>query len=149
MSTQAEEKIDLSQYTNKAVTVVRKLAEPNEKGETAIEIEGKVQIGNDVGLLIKPKGKVQFDLIPRSEIEDVYLTPEKSKKLVASKIRPVGIGNIRRHLLDRHGVTLEWANKVSEEQAKEYHDGLDHVANNLGHVHVEKSDDKADETPES
>lgn len=143
MTTTATER-DLSEYTGKSVTVVRKLAEPNEKGESAIEVECKVQVGNDTGLLVKPKGKVQFDLIPVSEIEDVYLTPDKAKKLVASKIQHPQIGNVRRHLLDRHGVTLKWANDTTEEAAKSYHDSLNHEELDLGHVHVEK---KADEAP--
>lgn len=139
---------DLSQYNGKKVTVVRKLETPNEKGESAVQVECVVQVGNANGLLVKPKGKVQFDLIKLDEIEDVYLTPEKSKPLVASKIKKVTIGQARRHLLERHGVTLEWANSVSEEDALAYHDSLDHVELKLGHVHVDKTDEKKDETSE-
>ncbi len=47
---------------------------------------------------------------------------------------------------------------MSEEEAFEGHAKIDHVASDLGHVHVEKSDDKksddageqaADETPDA
>lgn len=143
MSSTSTEKTDLSEYTGKNVTVVRNLKEADADGNTTVEVECKVQVGNEQGLLVKPKGKVQFDLIPAGEIEEVFLTPDKAKKLTASKIKHPQIGGIRRHLLDRHGVNLEWANGVTEEQAKEYHDSIDHVKNDLGHVHVDK-EEKAD-----
>jgi hypothetical protein len=130
----------LAEYTGKRVTVVRNLSEPNEAGESAVEVEGQVQVGNELGLLIKPKGKLQFDLINLDEIEEISLVKEGSKPLKRSKIAHVKIGGARRHLLERHGVTLKWANEATEEQAKEYHDSLNHEELDLGHVHVDKAD---------
>jgi hypothetical protein len=135
---------DLSQYTGKRVIVTRNLPEPNEKGESAVEIEGQIEVANDLGLLIKPKGKVQLDLIPKAEVEEVRLAESASKPLKRTTLKVVKPGQARRHLVERHGVTLDWANNVTEEQAFDYHLGLDHEALDLGHVHSDKAAPDAD-----
>lgn len=141
MTTQTVEKKDYAELANKKVTVVRNLSEPDADGNGTVEIEGTVQVANEMGILIKPKGKVTFDLIGLAEIEDVYLTPDKDKDFVASKLKPVEPGKMRRHLLDRHGVALAWANQATEEEAVAYHDSLDHKGADLGHIHVEPKPD--------
>lgn len=146
MSTQTEER-NLAQYDGKKVTVVRNLPEKNEAGEASVELEGVVQVGNTLGLLIKPKGKVQFELVPAEEIEEIYLTPESAKKLKRSKLKLVTLGQARRHLAERHGYTLAWVNEATEEQAFEHHTSLDHEAMDLGHIHVDKTEEtEADST---
>lgn len=137
----------LAEFSGKKVVVTRNLSEPNEKGETAVEVEGQVQVANEIGILIKPKGKVQFDLIPISEIEEINLAKEGNKPLKASKLQPVKLGQARRHLLERHGVQLKWANEVTEEQAFEYHESLNHKELDLGHFHEAKA--AGDESSES
>jgi hypothetical protein len=148
MTATTEEKYtatQLGEYVNKKVTVTRNLAEPNEKGESAVEVEGTVQAGNQLGILIKPKGKVSFDLIPIGEIEEIVLAAEGAKKFKRSKLQLVKVGQARRHLLERHGVQLTWVNTVTEEQAHEYHQSLNHEDLDLGHIHVAKEDaDKGD-----
>lgn len=148
MSTSTSER-DLAQYADKKVTIVRNLPEPNEKGEGVVEIEGVVQVANEHGLLIKPKGQVKFELVPASEIEEVYLAKETTKKLKRSKLKLVPLGQARRHLIERHGITLEWANNVTEEQAMEYHASLDHAELDLGHIHVDKSSENEDDDNEN
>lgn len=142
--TASEATKNLEQWNGKRVTVVRNLPEPNEAGDSSVEIEGLVQVGNDMGILIKPKGKVTFDLIPIDEIEEVFEKAEESKELKASKLKPVKRENVKRHLLDRHGYTLEWVNGVTDEQAETHHDQIDHVASKLGHVHVAEEDKPAE-----
>ena len=134
---------DLAQFTNKRVIIVRNLPEPNEKGEGAVEIEGQVQIGNELGVVIKPKGQVKFDMIPAEEIEEIRLATEVSKDLKRSKLKVVELGSARRHLLERHGYTLAWVNSATEEQAFEHHASLDHEEMDLGHVHVNKEEKDA------
>lgn len=126
----------LAEYQNKKVVVVVNLPEPNEKGEGAVEWEGTVQAGNTLGLLLKPKGQVQFKLINRETIEDIRLVQDKSATIKRSKLQPVKIGQARRHLLERHAATLTAVNSMTEEQAQEVHDGIDHEVADLGHVHV-------------
>lgn len=142
MATSTE--IDYTEYTGQTVTVVHNLPEPDEEGHETIETSGKVQVGNTNGILIKPKGQLQFKLIKADDIEEVFLSVEKSKPLKATKLQLVTIGQARRHLLERHGVTVKWANEVSEEQALEYHNSLDHVELDLGHVHEAKDSKKAE-----
>lgn len=124
---------DYSQYNGKKVTVVRNPADSSD----AVEIEGTVQVGNEQGLLIKPKGKTSFDLIPAEEIEEVRIAPEKSKKLTAKTLKVVELGSARSHLLERHGLSLTDANNVTEEEAFEAHEATDH--SDLGHVHGDKN----------
>lgn len=143
MSQATIERTDYSTLVSKKVTIVRNLKEANEKGETSEEVEGTVQASNEMGILIKPKGKTNFTLIEMGEIEEVYLTPETDKKFTRSKLKPVEAGKVRRHLLDRHGVTLDWVNKATEEEAAQYHDSLDHEKLDLGHVHVEPKEGEA------
>jgi hypothetical protein len=141
----------LGEYQNKRVKVIRNLSEPDENGNGAVEIEGTVQAGNELGLLIKPKGQVSFKLIDRAEIEDISLVADKSSELKRSKLKPVKVGQARRHLLERHGYKLTDVNGMTEEQAMEFHDSLDHEALDLGHVHVAESEksDVADEASDS
>lgn len=134
---------EIKKYEGQRVVLTRNLSEPNESGESAVEVEGEVQAANEMGVLIKPKGQVQFKLIPLSEIEEVSLRETKANKLKASKLALCKLGKARSHLLERHGVTLEWANEVSEEDAYKYHESIDHVKDDLGHVHVDKDAEKA------
>lgn len=142
--------VSLADYTGKKVIITQNLDQPDKEGNSAVEIEGTVQVGNSDGVLIKPKGKATFDLIEARSIEDIRLAPEKDKSFKASKLKLVTIGTARRHLLERHGVTLAWANSVTEEQALDYHNSLDHVELDLGHVHTAKADkaDKSDDSDE-
>lgn len=132
----------LSSYEGKKVIVTVNLAEPNEKGESAIEVEGTAQAANDLGILLKPKGKTNLDLIEASNIEAVRLAPEPDKKLTAKTLKDVELGNAKQHLLDRHGLTLTDVNALTEESAFNYHAGLDHKALDLGHVHGAKASEE-------
>lgn len=129
---------DLSEYNGKRVVLVRNLSEPNEKGETAVEVEGTVQAANEQGVLIKPKGKASFDLVPADEIEEIRLAEAGEKKLRQKVLKPVQLGQARSHLLERHGLTLDEANEMSEEQAFEEHAEIDHSP--LGHRHEAKDE---------
>lgn len=148
MTTATVEKSDYGTLVSKKVTIVRNLATPNAKGESAEEIEGTVQASNAMGILIKPKGQVNFKLVEHNEIEDVFLTPEGDKKFTRSKLKLVEAGKMRRHLLDRHGLTLKWCNEATEEDAVAYHNSLNHEELDLGHIHVAKEEKaEAEDTP--
>lgn len=142
----------LDEYKGKKVVVTVNLAEPNEKGEGAVEYEGTIQAGNELGFLIKPKGQVQFKLLDRASIEDVRLVQDKSATIKRSKLQLVKVGQARRHLLERHGATLTQVNGLTEEQAMEHHNGIDHEASDLGHIHVaegESTDDSENSNDDS
>lgn len=127
---------DYSQYADQKVIVTVNLDEPNDKGETAVEIEGTALAANELGILLKPKGRTKAELIEASKIEQVQFAPEKARDLKAKSLKVVGYGDARQHLLDRHGVALAWVNGATEAQALEYHSGLDH--SDLGHNHDPK-----------
>lgn len=136
MSVSAEE---LEQYNGKRVVVTKNLKEPNEKGELAVEIEGTVEAANALGLMVKPKGRVNLELIELADIEAVAFAPEKLTPIKQKVLKLVTHGEARKHLAERHGIDLEWINANSEAAALEYHNSLDHT--NLGHRHEAK--DKA------
>lgn len=129
---------DLTKFQGKRVLVQVKLDQPNEKGETLIEVEGKAEAANALGILLKPKGRTQVDLIEADKIESVELAPDTEKKLAARTISNAEYGKARQHLLDRHGCSLEQVNALNEDQAFSQHQAIDHKASGLGHVHGEK-----------
>ena len=99
------------------------------------ELEGKLEAASAAGLAFKEKGKSNLDLYMPDQVESLQAAPDKPKSVSQKKIKPIVEGQARQHLLDRHGVPLDWAKKASEKEAFEYHKNLDH--SNLGHVHVE------------
>ena len=122
---------DTAEYVGKKVVITKRAADG-----TAVEVIGTCEAYNDAALLLKPKGKTQFELIEAADIEQVVLAPEGDKKIKAKKIKPAPLGSAKSHLLERHGLTLTYVNGLTEEQAYEVHESLDHVALDLGHIHV-------------
>lgn len=135
MSVTAEE---LEQFKDQKVIVTKNLKEPNEKGELAVEIEGSCEAVNAFGMMIKPKGKVNADIIELGDIEAVRHAPVKLTPIKQKALQPVIFGQARKHLAERHGIDLDWINANTEEAALKYHNELDH--SKLGHKHEAKSD---------
>jgi hypothetical protein len=136
----------LASYEGKKIVVTVNLAEPNEKGESTIEMEGTAQSANDLGILLKPKGRTNLELIEAKDIEEIRFAPEPDRKLTAKTLKDVEYGQAKQHLLDRHGLRLADVNALTEQAAFDYHAGLDHVALDLGHVHGAKpSEERAAE----
>lgn len=131
---------ELEQYAGQKVVLVYTPSGENE----ATEVEGTAEAANQMGVLLKPKGRQNMELIEVAQIEDIRFAPEKAKDLKAQELQLVKYGSARKHVLDRHGVTLAEANAMSEEDALSTHAEIDHTG--LGHVHVEKKkDEKKDE----
>lgn len=128
----------LEQFDGKRVVVT------HNTDNGAEQIEGKVETGNALGLLIKPKGKTNLQLILADTIEDVQYAAEPVRELKQKELAPIGYGQVRRHLLDRHGYTLKDINQMDEAQAHQFHNDLDH--SELGHTHVEKTAEPEAET---
>lgn len=133
---------DFEQYVGKKVTLTRNLAEANDDGQTAEELEGTVEAFAGSVLLFKPKGKTTADMIEVGDVESIDYAPDKAKKISRKKLKPVTYGQARNHLAERHGFTLKQVNEMTEKQAFEAHNGIDHEGQDLAHVHVEK--DKAE-----
>ncbi len=137
---------DLTDFVNKRVTLIHNLATPNEKGETAEELEGTLVAVAGDAVMFKPKGKTNALLIDLGEVERVDFAQEKAKTLPRKTLKPVTHGQARAHLLERHGFALAAINGMGETEAFKLHADMDHVELDLGHVHGEKeSKDEAGE----
>jgi hypothetical protein len=136
---------DYEKFVGKKVVLVQLLDKPNEKGEGAEELEGTLEAVAGEMVMFKQKGKTSPTLIETSKIDNIDYAPEKAKNLTARKLKPVEFGQARAHLLDRHGMTLAQVNELSEKDAFETHEKIDH--DGLGHVHeaVTKPEDASDD----
>jgi hypothetical protein len=131
----------LSEFNKQQVILVAK-----GEDDQAHEYEGLVTGGSAAGLAFKPKGKREVVLVEPGDIEDIRLAPAKAKKMVQKKVKEIAEGNMRQHLVDRHGLTLQQGNDLTEEDAVKLHDKYgDHKG--LGHRHV-KADEKEEASEE-
>jgi hypothetical protein len=96
-------------------------------------LEGRVEIGSEVGLMFKEKGKSNVLLIEASQIDAVGELAPKEPNVSVKTLQPIPLGRIRQHLADRHGYKRSDVNGLSEAQAEELHDSLDH--SELAHKH--------------
>lgn len=106
---------------------------------SAKEMEGKVEAASEAGMAFKEKGKRDVELIMPSDIEEIAFAPEKPKRITQKKLKPVTVTNVRQHLVDRHGMSRSEANSITDEEALELHDQVDHK--DLGHKHVSDEDE--------
>jgi hypothetical protein len=97
------------------------------------EREGKVEAASAHGIAFKEKGKSSVDLYEVAQIEEIQAAPEAPKKIRQKKLKPVEEGQVRQHLVDRHGMPVSKANELDEKAATELHDRIDH--SDLGHKH--------------
>jgi hypothetical protein len=139
---------DLAQYQGAKVVVVVRKADHNE------EVEGTVETVSALAILVKPKGRTNMEIVEVGEIEEISFAPEKAKELKTKRLANLKFGQARQHLLDRHGETVSTINEMTEEQAWEVHNGIDHIEEDLGHWHGEKDEklpepDEAEEADES
>ena len=137
--------LDLNQFKEKKVTLVVNPAD----GGDAEELEGTVVAVTGSAIMFRPKGKTSPRIIEKGAIECIEHAATGDKKLGVRTLKVVQFGQARAHLLERHGATLKTVNALTEKEAFDQHAALDHVALDLGHVHKDKDDEKADEQPES
>lgn len=138
--------IKLEEYVGKKVILVH-----HQNGPDAVEVEGTISVASAAGVMIKPKGKTNFEIIDLDAIDDIRLAPESTpaqraaKRIKVKQVKEVTLGQARAHLLERHGWTLVKANGTTEEDAFLAHQAIDHVALDLGHVHTEEDAARAEE----
>lgn len=133
---------DFTKYANKTVILTVK------EGDSTVKKEGRIEAASDIGVAFKPKGTTQIGMIEGSTITNVEVLPEKPKVIKPKALAPCTLENVRQHLVDRHGLNLEWINKTTPEAAMEYHNDIDHAKDGvtLSHFHKEpESDESADE----
>lgn len=119
---------DFSEYKDQKVVVV------TNDGDS---IEGTVEEGSEMGVVLKPKNSSRSILVEAGNITSVDIAVAGVKGLKARNLPQVNDGKNRLHLTDRHGYAIADVNKLSENEAKTFHDGLDHTG--LGHFHREES----------
>lgn len=113
---------------------------------SAEELEGKIEAASPAGIAFKEKGRRDVDLVMPDEIDNIELAPEKPKTIVQKKLKPVTINNVRQHLVDRHGFARSQANGLSDDDAYEIHEAIDH--SDLGHKHVAEEEEEESGTEE-
>lgn len=120
----------------------------SEGGETVVE--GIVEAASAIGIAFRAKGKSQTQLLDVADIVRHEVMPEKPKVLKQKIMKPVDTVRVRQHLADSHGINLNWLNSVTNEDAENFHNELDHVtgeAGPLGHRHdVPQEDGESEAT---
>lgn len=120
-----------------------------ENGEGDVEsLEGKAEVANESGLLLKVKGRSGLQLIALDRVEALEFAPETPKKIATKTVKVIGYGKVRQHLADRHGWTVSDLEEVSEEDALNTHQGLDHKVEGIAHVHGDKKASESDDDSE-
>lgn len=119
--------LDLPSYAGKKVTLTFTDDEGSE-----VSKEGTIQAASAIGLIFKEKGKADVDIVEPDAIISIEEAAEREPNVQVKKLQPV-TKNFRQHLADRHGYLPADLNKLTEEQGKEIHDGIDH--SDLGHKH--------------
>lgn len=98
---------------------------------------GLVEVANEFGYLVKPKGSSRAKLIRVEEIDSIEVLDDEDEKLKATNVKQVTSGTVKRHLLNYHGQALSEVNGWSTEQALGVHEDLHQIhKGEVGHVHV-------------
>lgn len=120
--------LDLAQYADQKVTLTFR----QDDGEEVTK-EGRVDTASAAGLLFKEKGKADLHIITPEAIVGIEVAPTKDPKVTVKKLQPIPLGRVRQHLADRHGYRPADLNAMSEQQAFDLHEQLDHTE--LAHKH--------------
>lgn len=109
----------------------------------ALSGEGKVEAAGPFGVAFKPKGKGAIIVEAQNveAIEAVALV----KKITRKSLLPASLENVRQHLVDRHGYKVADIENYTQEQALEFHAGLEH--GELGHDHSKKAGEADEAAP--
>lgn len=141
--------MELKEYVGKRVCLTRNLAEANDEGHLAVEIDGVVTVvsPDNSALVIRPRGTSLTLLLEAKEIEEgsVRQVIEAPRQLKPRVLGELTLSNARQHLLTAHWIGLGFVNAKTDEEALEFHSEIDHTG--FGHVHQapDEVDDEADD----
>ena len=130
--------VDYKSYENQRVNIRR-------HNDTA-PVQGVLElvVPESRGIIFRPKGKAAVELVQFKEVVSIELAPVEDRQLRQSRLNPVIVSTVKRHILDRHGLKLAEVNALSPEQAFTWHETMcDHLE--LGHYHAPKPDEKDDD----
>ena len=108
------------------------------------KLEGKIEAASEVGVGFKPKRKRDMDLLEPDSIEELKAAPTKPSQLRQKKLFPVGESKVRAHLIDRHGAPLSQVNGMSNDEAIDLHNKIDHSDFGYNHEKTESTSDGAE-----
>ena len=124
-----------------------KLTVKTDSNPEPVDVTGWLESEGKNGILVKRKrnSASSAELFLKFEILSVELD-EEVEALKQVDLKPVTEKNVRRHLLNYHGEDLSTVNKLSNEAALTYHQGLHdgERAFEIGHLHTDAK--KADDT---
>jgi hypothetical protein len=132
---------ELQQFVGKDVRVLF-TAENNGTEEQF----GQIKVATVAGVGWTQKGKPGAELKKPEDFYEVELAAAKPKAVTQKKLKPIAEGQMRQHLADKHGTSLQWCKSATEQQAVDFHKTIDH--SDLGHNH-EAKDKPADERTEA
>ncbi len=99
------------------------------------ELEGTVETGSPLGIVLKPKNSSRSLLIEAKDIDTIVEANSGPKKLKPRSLPSVSKGKFREHLLERHGYPLADIQAMTEDAAETFHGTIEHGP--LGHFHRE------------
>ncbi len=109
-----------------------------EGGTESVEYRGTlVTFNSAIGLLFKERGKSRQDIFILNQIDDIREDDFTILPVKSATMKPIAVGSHRAHLAKNHGMNLSEINAMTEDDAKAYHDTVDHA--DLGHNHDRKS----------
>lgn len=109
--------------------------ELNDEGEV-LNLTGTIESANSIGFVFKPFGSPKVALYETAQVEGISLAEQKEPVLKARRLNPVDMGNVKRHLVDRHGYPLADINEMKADDALKFHnEDVDHGP--LSHYHAE------------
>lgn len=112
-----------------------------------VKYEGTIEMASSVGIAFRPKGKRDVMLVQPKDVARIDIVPEKPKPLVARTLKPLEESSARRHLFHLHNFERGDLADVTDEEALDLHEDIDHT--NLGHKHKDPDLDESDEDEES
>lgn len=110
-----------------------------EDGDDHDTVTGRIETISDTAVIIRTRAG--SEVVTNARIVDlpVVLPPRRNSKVIVRTLRPLET-TVRQHLVDRHGLVVDLANALTEDQAVAYHNRIDH--GNLGHRHEETKGDE-------
>lgn len=139
----------ITEYVGKRVDITFSPEAFDGETDPVTQVTGKVENANEIGFVFKPAGSSKSRLYQVEHIETIAMAPEAEPVLRARRLDPATLKGVKRHLVDRHGYTLEDINAMSPERGLDFHDDeVNHEG--LGHFHAEpkaKQDDAAEAAP--
>lgn len=125
------EVMDYSQYKRKKATV---------HFTDGTSVEGTIEAGSQIGLVLKPKGSRERRLVEGREIKALELASAPIPRLRRKTLPIIVPAKVREHLIDRHGYRIDEISALSEAEAVVFHDSIDHLGADLGHTHREPTE---------